>query len=69
MSRGDDVAQVGYISVFACTQLVIAIAVFSGVRGNYRATVPRRVMSTRPSFRTLRRALFLLHPQAYHNAS
>ena len=69
MSRGDDVAQVGYIFVFACTQLVIAIAVFPGVRGNFRGNTPRRVMSTRPSFRILRRALFLLRPQAYHNAT
>lgn len=41
MSRGDDVAQVGYIFVFACTQLVIAIAVFSGVQGNFKDNVPR----------------------------
>ena len=68
MSRGDEVAQVGDIFLFACTQLVMAIAVCSGVQGNFKDNVPRRVMSTRPNCRTLRRALFLLHLEAYHRA-
>ena len=66
MSRGDEVAQVGDTFLFVCSQLVMAIAVCSGVQGNFEDNVPRRVMSTRPSFRTLRRALFLLHSEAYH---
>lgn len=68
MSRGDAVAQVGDIFLFVCTRLVMAIAVCSGLQGYLEDNAPRRVMYARPSFRTLRGVLFLLHPEAYHRA-
>ena len=66
MSRGDELAQVGDISLSVCSYLVMVFVVCSGVQGRLKDNAPR---ASDVQIQNLRKVLFLLRPEAGHRAT
>ena len=66
MSRGDELAQVGDISLSVCSYLVMVFVVYSGVQGCLKDNAPR---ASDVQFQNLRRVLFFLRPARGHRAT